>query len=154
MSKYDRFEDFMLEVVNRADEKCKSRKGVSLNDLYKVKHANVLKIILVLISHGWTVFLAVVALLVLGPWAFGVSLAAFMTTPVGWVVAAALALLGGAAAIKALYQNRKLPLAIKETGEKYKARFKSNINNVTVVNSLLDDASDYLLKIAEDSLYS
>ena len=59
MSKYNRFEDFMVAVVKTADTTCAQRYGQNLNNLYKVKSSALVAAILALIDKGWGVFLAV-----------------------------------------------------------------------------------------------
>lgn len=147
MSKYNKFEDFMQSVVNEADRKCRSRYGKSLADAYDVS-AVITKMVQALIEHGWWVFIGVVALLALGPFAFGAASLAFISTPVGIATVGALAVFGGVSAIKTLYKNRILPLSVKETGEYFKSDFNSHLNQVSYIDSLVQKASDMLLKKA------
>lgn len=147
MSKYNNFEDFMQSVVNDADRKCKSRHGKSLAEAYDVS-AVITKMINALIGHGWWVFIGVVALLALGPIGFGAACIAFVSTPVGMIAVGALAVFGGATAIRTLYRNRILPMAVKETGEYFKSDFNSHLNNTSYIDSLEQRASDMLLQKA------
>lgn len=149
MNKYNRFEDFMASVISEADSKCKKRYNVNLENLYKVSNHNIISSIFMLIDKGWYVFAAVVALLILGPIAFGVSLVTFLLTPIGIIVAATLAG-GGAYALKILYNDRQLPIAIKETGSRYKSDFENHLNEIVHIDNLIDDASDYLINKAKD----
>lgn len=148
MSKYNRFEDFMKSVVVDANKKCLNRYNVTLDELYKVRTPRVMEIINLLIDKGWWVFVAVVVILSLGPIAFGVSLAAFFTTPAGLIVAVLLAG-GGIVGMRILYQNKQLPLAIKETGEYYKDYFNNHVNEISYIDNLQGQASDYLIKKAK-----
>lgn len=147
MSKYNKFEDFMQAVINEADRKCKCRYSKSLTDAYDV-NALILKMINILISNGWKIFLAVVALLLLGPFGFSIAMATFASTPVGMVAIGALAVVGGITAIRTLYRNRILPIAVKETGQKFRDRFYDHINEYSYIDSLLEQAAECLLSKA------
>jgi len=147
MSKYNKFEDFMQSVINDADSKCRSRYGKSLADAYDV-NTSIVKMILAIISNGWWVFVALVAILVLGPFAFGASLLTFVATPPGMIIVGALTIFGGIGAIKMLYKNRILPIAVKETGEMYKDEFNRHINDYSYIDTLLKRASDTLVSKA------
>lgn len=144
MSKYNKFEDFMQSVINEADRKCKVRFGKSLADAYDVNMTTVTSM-LKIINSGWWVFVALVAILVLGPLGFGAALAAFVATPAGAIVVGVLAVGGGVAAIRTIYKNRVLPIAVKNTGEMYKSDFESHINQTSYIDSLIDRASDTLI---------
>lgn len=147
MSKYNKFEDFMQAVINEADNKCQRRYSKSLTDAYDV-NVSIMKMISLLISNSWGTFIAVVALLVLGPFAFGLALTTFIATPIGIVTVGVLAVVGGVTALRTLYRNRVLPIAIKETGQKYKDQFNNHINEYSYIDSLLEQASDCLLSKA------
>ena len=147
MDKYSKFEDFMQSVVYEADRKCNSRYGKSLTDAYNVSSL-IRKMIEALIEHGWWVFVAIVGLLALGPFAFGAACVAFVSTPVGAIAVGSLALFGGVAAIRTLYKNRVLPMAVKETGEYFKSEFNSHIGDRSYIDSLEQKASDMLLQKA------
>lgn len=54
----------------------------------------------------------------------------------------------GATALRTLYRDRVLPIAIKETGQKYKELFNNHINERSYIDSLLEQAADYLLSKA------
>lgn len=144
MSKYNKFEDFMQSVINEADRKCKARFGESLADAYKVNMDTVIAI-LKIIDKGWWVFVALVAILILGPFGFGAALATFITTPAGMIVVGTLAVGGGVAAIRTIYKNRVLPIAVKKTGDMYKTDFENHINQNYYIDSLIDRASDTLI---------
>lgn len=153
MSKYNRFEDFMVEVVKTADNKCMSIHNVPLNDLYKVKSNTIVQAVLALISKGWGVFLFVTALLLLGPIAFGIGLGSMATNPVGWIALGVVSAFGGITVIRKMYQNKKLPLAIRETGQYFKPKYKSLLSETdsainSRIESLVSEASDYLINKA------
>ncbi len=143
MSKYNRFEDFMQSVINEADRKCRSRRGVSLADAYKVGYQTK-DLTLAIIEKGWWVLVALCVLLGMGSIAFGVSLAAFLLTPAGVIIGAILVAAGGLSA-RYLYKNRKLPLAVKSTGELYKDEFSRHMNETYYIDSMINRASDTLL---------
>lgn len=147
MSKYNKFEDFMQSVINEADSKCQSRYHKSLTDAYSVS-ASITRMVKVIIDCGWWVFVAIVALLVLGPFAFAAASVSFVATPVGAIAVGALAVFGGVGALKILYKNRILPIAVKETGEIYKSDFNAHINDVTYIDNLISRASETLLSKA------
>ena len=134
----------MQSVLNEADTKCRNQKGISLADAYEAP-STIQEMIRIVISKGWWVFVALVALLALGPFAFGAAVLGFGATGAGTVVLFALTCFGGVAAIRLLYKNRILPIAVKETGEKYKSDFNSHIGDVGYIDSLTNSASDYLL---------
>lgn len=149
MSKYNNFECFMQSVIKCADYKSQLTYGKSLYEAYGVTE-KVLAITLLIIDSGWGKFIAVATLLTLGPFAFGAAFLAFVGNPIGLVLGIALAAYGGIKAIKFLYVNRKLPLAIKNTGESYKSRFESHKGDISYIDQLIYDASDYLLRSARD----
>ena len=45
-------------------------------------------------------------------------------------------------------QNRILPIAVKEIGEKYKKDFELNVNNTSIIDMLINNASSDLLSKA------
>lgn len=147
MSKYNKFEDFMQAVINDADSTCRSRYGKSLADAYDV-NTSIVKMVKTVIENGWWVFMALVAILVLGPFAFGASLLAFVATPPGIIIVGALTIFGGVGAIRLLYKNRILPIAVKETGERYKDDFNRHINDYSYIDSLIKTASNTLVNKA------
>lgn len=147
MSKYNKFEDFMQTVINTADEYCMSRHGKSLADAYLVDK-NITKMLTLIIGYGWWVFVALVAVLVLGPWAFAGASLAFIASPPGIIVVGALAVFGGAGAIRLLYKNRVLPLAVKETGEIYKDDFQRHEGQQAYIDGLVQSAAECLLRKA------
>lgn len=148
MSKYTNFDSFMQAVINEADVKCHIKYGKSLSEAYNVDTSITRMISIVIKNGGWWFFIALVGLLGLGPLAFGAATLAFVSTPVGIVVVGALAIFGGVEAIKTLYQNRILPIAVKEIGEKYKKDFELNVNNPSTIDELINNASSNLLSKA------
>lgn len=146
MSKYNSFEDFMQSVINEADRKCRSRYGKSLTEAFHVA-ANTSTIVKAIIEKGWWVLVALVAILVLGPFGFAAAIVAFCATPAGIIVLAILAALGFGG-IAVLYKNRVLPIVVKEVGEYYKSEFNNHRNESYYIDSLIDRASDKLLNKA------
>lgn len=146
MSKYNRFEDFMQEVINESDRKCRSRYGKSLTDAFHVG-TNTVTVVKAIVNKGWWVLLALAALLALGSWGFAAAVVAFCSTPAGIIVLAVLAG-AGITGVKALYKERVLPIAVKETGEQYKAEFNNHTNEYSYIDSLIDRASNTLIYIA------
>ena len=127
------FNQFMNDVIKVANEQ------EDLENLFDVKNKEVIGIITSLINSGWWLFIAVVALLLLGPIGLGAAIIAFMSTPTGWAVAA---IFGSAAAasIWTLYKDKDLPLAVKEVGEEFKPKWEKVEGNSSKVNSLLQEA--------------
>lgn len=127
MSKYDRFEDFMNEVVREADKKCQHLYSVTLNELYKIKKRTIVDIIINIITKGsWRIFDYIVSLILLGTIAFKIASAAFLSTPAGLIVGSIGS--GGYEIMELLYQNKQLPKAIKDTGNKYKSDYKKHLS--------------------------
>ena len=144
MSKYDKFEDFMQTVINEADAKCQAEYNKTLAEAYDVSQV-ITTMVKMVISGGWWVFIALAALLTLGPFGFGAALLAFVANPVGMIVCGALAAFGGIAAVRTLYKNKVLPLAVKATGEMYKADFEQHINHYSYIDNLIEKATTTLL---------
>lgn len=143
MSKYNRFEDFMQEVINESDRKCRSRYGKSLTEAFKVG-TNTFTVIKAIIDKGWWVLIALASLLALGGFGFTATVTAFCATPAGLIVVAVLASFG-IGGVRILYKERILPLAVKETGNQYKSEYKNHINEISYIDRLIDRASDTLL---------
>ena len=150
MSRYYSFNDFMNDVLEKADEISRARKGYGLEELYSVK-VQTYQAVKALISHDWFVFLAVVALLVLGPVGFAVAIVSFFTTPVGIAVAAVLGV-GAAATIKQMYQDRILPQSVRKVGEAFKPKWKQSDGNRIKIDLLVDQAAEELYQSAFDGL--
>lgn len=147
MSKYHNFEDFMQSVINEADRKCISRYSKSLSDIYDA-NASIIRMTRALIEHGWLSLIAICGLLILGPIAFAAACLSFAATPIGIVAIGALAAFGGASALRTLYRNKVLPLAVKGTGEKFKSEFNAHRGEESYIESLIDRASDDLISRA------
>lgn len=137
----------MQSVINEADNKCEKRYGKSLAEAYDVKTI-IVKMVLAIVSAGWWAFIALAALLALGQFGFFAGLTAFLATPAGIIIVGAIAIFGGVKAIRELYKNRILPLAVKETGELYKSDFETHKNQYSYIDSLIEKASDNLLSQA------
>ena len=135
-TRYDSFSVFMAEVT----EKTKNR---------MITNGEILGYITaVLIQGGWVVFLSLCALLALGPFAFGVALVTAATTPFGLILGVVCAG-GSGAALWAMYNNRDLPLGVKEIGNRYKNKYEAlfyNANSHDEIDRLLDQASDELYR--------
>lgn len=144
MSKYNNFETFMTNVVEAANRKCIDIHGKELTEAYGVS-TSIYSMLLVIIPKGWSLFLALIALLALGPLAFAVSLIGFTASPFGIIIVVTLAIFGGVKAIRILYQNRILPMAIKEIGECFKNKFKSHIDEHNYIDRLIEEAANQLL---------
>ena len=147
MSRYDKFEDFMQDVIKSADEQCRAEYGQTLAEAYNVS-ASIITITEALIASGWWVFLAVAVLLAMGSLGFAATLVTFVLTPVGVIVLGVLAVFGGMAAMKHLYRSRVLPLAVKNTGEMYKEEFYRHLGDQPYIDCLIKKAACTLLAAA------
>jgi len=144
MDRYSSFDGFMRDVVRVANETC------NLNELFKLKSDEILEIIMKILFKGWNLFIAVATLLALSTPIFGVTMMSFLSTPLGVVF---LAVFGFFAidTLKKLYQDRKLPLAIKDVGTQYKPLYRKMQEN-TEVGDERNDKIDGLLKEATIAL--
>lgn len=138
MSRYYSFNDFMSDVINKADQISRQKDNCGLEQLF---HVSLLTLTSTrnLVSYGWAVFIAVVALFALGPLAFIAALASFLLTPIGLIVAAVLGV-GAYNTIKAMYRDRALPQAVKSVGEEYKPRWEAADGNSSKIDNLLNEA--------------
>lgn len=146
MSRYYSFNDFMNDVLDRANEVCQAQHQVSLEDYYKVSKQT-MRTIRKLISSGWYVFAAVVALFAAGGLGLGVAIVAFLSTPPGMIVAAVLGVTA-VASIRKMYQERVLPNAVRDVGNQYKGKWEMIEGNRSAIDSLVYEAADQLLKKA------
>ena len=144
MSKYNDYGEFLQEVVNTAERKS----SIPLYRLYGVK-SETIGMIISLLSKGWIPFASMTSIFGLALIAFLAALAAFVITPIGLVVVAALVYWGGKDAIKVLYDNRVLPIAIKAVGDKYKERFDTHVNEQGYIDNLIEEAAADLIDRAK-----
>lgn len=118
MSKYHDFGEFMDAVIDTANRK------VNLAKLFALENLTIIEqITLIIRKAGWNSFVAVVALLLLGPLFFGAAIGSFLVTPPGLIF---LAIFGVVAipTLHALYKDRVLPIAIKDIGEEFKPKWR------------------------------
>lgn len=148
MDKYSSFEIFMIEVVNKAN-------SISdLNELFDVKYDALISTILNIIKTcGWWVFIALCTLLALGPFAFGITMGGFLLTPVGLIIGGILGI-AAATIIRQMYQNKELPLAIKNVGAKYEDTWKAANGDVKKIDYLFKKAVSDLLHAGKHALSS
>ena len=137
----------MQTVINEADSKCQRLYHFSLAHAYEADTA-IISMICTIINNGWYLLVALASILVLGPIAFTCAVGAFMVSPVGAIIGGLMAVIGGLTAIRILYRNRSLPLAIKSIGDEYGDEFKSHVNHCRYIDNLIDQASDELLRRA------
>lgn len=138
-TRYYSFNIFMDDVIKRANQR------VNLEELFAVKNGDVIGIISTLISKGgWEVFIAVVAFLLLGPVGFALAMGGLLSNPLGWILTT---ILGVAAivSIRVLYQNKELPIAVKEVGEEFKPRWSKVEGNQTQIDILVEEAANRLI---------
>lgn len=143
MSKYNEYGVFMQEVVNTAEKSS----STPLSSLYGVE-SDTVGMVLSVLGKGWVPFASMTSIFGLALISFVAALAAFVITPIGVVVIAALIYWGGKDAIRILYYNRTLPLAIKAVGDTYKERFDSHVNEQRYIDSLINEAADDLIRRA------
>ena len=146
MSRYYSFNDFMKDSVAEADRITTSRYGRSLQECYKVS-PKTLQVVFRLLEEGWWVFTAVAALLALSMFGFLATLTAFLLTPVGLVVAAALGV-AAASILKQLYRDRVLPMTIDEVGKTVKPRWDDADGNRTQVDRLYTETAEEIARRA------
>jgi hypothetical protein len=148
MNKYDSFEIFMVDVVNKANSIS------NLNDLFDVKYEELVSTLTNIIKGaGWLAFVGLCVLLAAGPIAFGIGIGTFLLTPIGIAIAAVLGV-AAAAIIRQIYRNKELPLAIKRVGSRYEQRWKDARGNVIVIDVLFKNAVSDLLHSGKHSLSS
>ena len=152
MSVYYSFNDFMNRVIKRADELTWARNNCSLEDYYQVS-VTTMKAVISLISSGWNVFLAVVAVLALGYLGLGAAILSLMATPIGLVIATALGV-GAVGTIRQMYKDRILPQAVKAVGDEYKPRWEAADGNPVEIDQLTEKAAESLYERAKRGLYS
>lgn len=143
MNIYYSFNDFMNRVIEKADRIAHQRDNCGIEELFKASSVTLHAIFMLINRGGWSVFLAVVALLLLGAFGFFAAVTTFLFTPPGLIVAA---LFGAAAAptIKKMYQDKALPLAVREVGEHYKVRWENADGNPNIIDNLLNEAANDL----------
>ena len=131
-TRYDSFSVFMAEVTQKTKNRI-----ITNGDIWGY-------IIAILTQGGWVVFLALCALLGLGPLAFGAAVLGASSTPFGFILAVVCAG-GSGVALWAMYKKRELPLAVKEVGNNYKSRYSAT-NSHREIDRLLEQASDDLYR--------
>ena len=100
MSKYNEYGVFIQEVVNTAEK----NSSIPLYRLYGVENETI-GMVLAVLQKGWIPFSSMTSLFGLALIAFVAALAAFVITPIGVVVIAALIYWGGKDAIRILYRQ-------------------------------------------------
>ncbi|MBR1467915.1 MAG: hypothetical protein IJ606_04720 [Bacteroidaceae bacterium] len=146
MSKYDSFEIFMIDVVNKANSIS------NLNELFDVKYEELVsKLTTIIRNAGWLAFTGLCVLLTAGPIVFGIGVGTFLLTPVGIAIAAVLGITA-ATIIRQIYKNKELPLAIKRVGSKYEKRWKEANGNAYIIDGLFKNAVFDLLHSGKRSL--
>lgn len=147
MSKYNDYGEFMVAVLNEADNKCYRKSLGGLANVFYLSgpNENLIPIMVSIFKIGWPAFKATCALLILGPIAFIAALTTFVIGGVGAAIVAALAIYGGVKAIKLLYANKTTPLRIYEVGKKYKPRFDAHVNEYSYIDNLIDEASNDII---------
>ena len=148
MSKYNNFGAFMIAVWDTANTKSLNKHMKPIVELLGVPHSvrDFYPILIKLFELGWPAFVAVCAILVLGPIAFIAALTAFIAGGIGALILAALAIYGGIQALKLLYKYKATPLRILEVGRKYKDQFENHIGEYSYIDHLIDIASDELVQ--------
>ncbi len=151
MGEYNKFEDFVIAVISEAEKKSQRKYNIGLDKLFRVTNSNVLDSVLSIICKGWHVYSSVATSLKLSPAIFGVTLSAFLISPIGLTVAASL-IGGGISGMKLLYQDRNFVEAIKGIGADYKDDFENHTNETIYINDLINKASNDLIYNAENNI--
>lgn len=138
----------MIAVLDTANTKSLNKHMKPIVELLGVPHSvrDFYPILIKLFELGWPAFVAVCAILVLGPIAFIAALTAFIAGGIGALILAALAIYGGIQALKLLYKYKATPLRILEVGRKYKDQFENHIGEYSYIDHLIDIASDELVQ--------
>lgn len=149
MSKYNDYGQFMSAVLKDADEKCKQTNQEGLTGWFKLTGvaANIISIMLHILSVSWAAFVSVGALMALAPIPFIAALSVFVVSPIGLLVIAALISFGGVDAIKHMYERKEIVVAILDIGKKYKPEFDKLNGNVESIDALIDKAANEILNI-------
>lgn len=92
MSKYNDYDQFMSAVLKDADEKCMQTNQEGLTGWFKLTGvaANIISIMLHILSVSWAAFVSVGSLMALAPIPFIAALSVFVVSPIGLLVIAAL----------------------------------------------------------------
>jgi len=151
MSRYYSFNDFMTDVLERADNVCQDRHQVGLEDLYSVS-SDTMRTVKKLIESGWYVFAAVVALFAVGSVGLVAAATTFLTTPVGWIVVAVLGI-SALRKIQEMYHDRILPNAVRDVGEAYKAQWEAVEGDCPAIDRLVNEAAVELVEKAEKAKF-
>jgi hypothetical protein len=128
---YTSFSEFMKESVRRA----KNIDDFGKSDVFEI-------IIRILPAIGWQGFLVLAVILNMSGWAFGLSLAGFLSTPIGLIIVGILGI-SAAIAIKKLYSERTIPLAIKTVGDQMRPRYNELkvSQKVSAIDTLCDECA-------------
>lgn len=139
------FEEFMTEVVNRADKISFEKSGRSLTDKYEAP-STILKMIGAVCNKGWNNFTELARTILKDSYfEFYGALAPFLFGGIGGIIASSLAYWGGQSSIKLFYNNKKVVEDVKTIGDKYESRFNRCSTN---------DEKDKLLNQASEDLYN
>lgn len=139
---YSSFSSFMKKSTDIAK---------SIDDFGKAEVFEILSKILS--GIGWQGFLALTFLLSLGTYAFGVTLVSFIATPIGITIAVTLGI-AAVVQIKKLYQNRIIPLAIREVGNKVRPRYKKlqEVDNHKGIDDLCNECARMIVQEAHEQM--
>lgn len=116
-SRYNDFDTFLADVVTKARER-----SDELKRKYEVRNMAVLKVIvtiLTMVGGGYIALVVISALCAAGVISFPAALVAFLSTPLGWILAGVF----GVALVSTmwmLYRDRRILRAVKEVGAKVK----------------------------------
>lgn len=135
-------------------KKCKQTNQEGLTGWFKLTGvaANIISIMLHILSVSWAAFVSVGALMALAPIPLIAALSVFVASPIGLLVIAALLQFGGIDAIKHMYERRDIVVAILEIGKKYKSKFEQLNGNTEAIDALVDKASNEILNIKSSAI--
>lgn len=139
MNQYDDFPDFMLSVVNAAVRKLPGlfRDETVRLDVEKALH------------EGWEYFTSITSVIDRSELTDRDYLALSKNT---WLAFATLGLgadssTGGSAMLINLQRHREIPIAIRNVGLMYKTRFENLLGERVSIDSLVEKASDELVRM-------
>lgn len=133
MNKYDNFELFMLAVLDAANEECKKGSGKTLSERWNLPESTY-QVIVKLIKTDWRRF----------------SLLAVLDSVETSILPAELKSICSKDEIRILYTNNALPILIYQVGDRVKEDFKSHINEVPLIDSLIIKTAKYIIDKIKD----
>ena len=139
MSKYDQFEDFVLAVEKRADEKSQASHGHPLEELAS-SPIGMAKMVFGAPPQEWVSFI----LILLTPFAAMLAIMSMVLTPVELAVFALIAMYYGYGQMGDHYTGNVLPSIHNGIVHHFEERFDSHLNDAAYIERMIEEASDYM----------